>query len=62
MAKAGLFKTIDVQRLLKAAKGAGIDPERVEIEVRVDGSLVMRPAQRKRDGGSSNPWDEVLED
>ena len=56
------FKDRDVQRLIKAARSAGLDPGSVTIDLR--GGLIT--VHGKADGPDSapisNPWDEVLTD
>jgi hypothetical protein len=57
------FRQSDLTRAIKAARAAGVEIERVEIER--DGRMIV--VMNKGDvpqpnGGDTNPWDEVLSD
>jgi hypothetical protein len=53
------FKDRDVQRLIKAARSAGLDPAAIEVDphtgrIKVHSRAVLEPVER------TNPWDQVV--
>jgi len=54
------FKDRDVQRLIKAARSAGLDPGSVTIDLKGGTITVHGKADGPDSAPISNPWDEVL--
>jgi hypothetical protein len=54
------FKNRDVQRLIKAARSAGIAPGSVTIDLKGGIITVHGKADGSDSAPISNPWDEVL--
>jgi hypothetical protein len=56
-----LFKQTDVARFLKAARAAGVKPERVEIAP--DGTIALIPAREEAAPTTPdrNEWDDVID-
>jgi hypothetical protein len=55
------FRQKDVTRALKAARAAGVEVAKVEIDK--DGKIVVvagKPTEMAVNGAANNPWDEVL--
>jgi len=56
------FKDRDVQRLIKAARSAGLNPGSVTIDLKGGIITVHGKADGPNSALISNPWDEVLTD
>jgi hypothetical protein len=58
------FKDRDIQRVVRAARRAGIDVARVEVNPRTGeiAAVARQPGEPPKDNGAGiiNPWDEVL--
>lgn len=61
MTKSLAFTQGDVTRALRGARAAGVQIDRVEIEiVRSSGNIVLRPAGAHGGSAEPNEWDSVL--